>query len=257
MNPDWGAEVWIWLFLGGFAAGIINVLAGNGSSITLGLLIFLGMPATAANLTNRIGVLVQTATSVIALPRDERTRRLLRDSRFYIAPGLIGSTLGSLLALRIDDDPMRILIGILMLVLFPTLFISSKVWNRETDPSGPRKGVGLWLGFFAMGVYAGFLQMGIGLFMLVFFVLYSRYSLVESNILKLVMALVFTIPPFLIFAFDPRLNWTVGMALAAGQALGAWIGVRYLIRLSWAKELIRWTLAVVLIVSALRLFGVF
>ncbi len=256
MSADWGVEVWLLLIAGGFAAGIINVLAGNGSSITLSLLIVFGMPAAAANLTNRVGVLVQTLTSVLSLPRDDKTRSLMRESRFFYLPGLIGSTAGAVLALYVDDEPMRVMIGILMVVLFPTLFLGKKVWNRATDPNGPRKTAGLWIGFLLMGIYAGFLQMGIGLFMLAFFVLFSRYSLVDSNVLKLIMALVFTIPPFLIFSFDARLDWNAGLALALGQAIGARIGVRYLIRLSWARELIRWTLAVVLVASALRLFGV-
>ena len=257
MSADWGVEAWLLLVVGGFAAGIINVLAGNGSSITLSLLIFLGIPAAAANLTNRVGVLVQTLTSVLSLPRDDKTRKLLNESRFFYLPGILGSTLGSIAALYIDDEPMRVIIGILMIVLFPTLFLGKKVWNRATDPEGPRKSAGLWLGFLLMGIYAGFLQMGIGLFMLAFFVLFSRYSLVDANVLKLIMALVFTIPPFLIFSFDTRLDWSAGLALAFGQAIGARIGVRYLMRLSWAQELIRWTLAAVLIASALRLFKVF
>jgi len=48
---------------GGFAAGVINTLAGGGSLITVGLLVFLGLPGTLANGTNRIGVLVQNLTS--------------------------------------------------------------------------------------------------------------------------------------------------------------------------------------------------
>ncbi len=42
------------LFGGGFPAGVINALAGNGLAITLTLLIFIGLPANAANATNQI-----------------------------------------------------------------------------------------------------------------------------------------------------------------------------------------------------------
>ena len=51
------------LVAGGFAAGVINTLAGGGSLISVGLLVFLGLPGTLANGTNRIGVLVQNITS--------------------------------------------------------------------------------------------------------------------------------------------------------------------------------------------------
>ena len=48
----------------GFAAGFINTLAGSGSLITLPLLIFIGLPATVANGTNRVAVFLQTAVAV-------------------------------------------------------------------------------------------------------------------------------------------------------------------------------------------------
>ena len=45
------------LVIGGFAAGLINVVAGNGSAITLPLLMWVGLDANAANATNRVGAL--------------------------------------------------------------------------------------------------------------------------------------------------------------------------------------------------------
>jgi hypothetical protein len=47
----------------GFAAGFINTLAGSGSLITLPLLIFMGLPATVANGTNRVAVLLQSVVA--------------------------------------------------------------------------------------------------------------------------------------------------------------------------------------------------
>ena len=45
------------LFAIGVVAAVINVIAGGGSFLTLPLLIFLGLPASIANGTNRVGVL--------------------------------------------------------------------------------------------------------------------------------------------------------------------------------------------------------
>src|SRR6266481_3925668 len=48
----------------GFAASVLNVIAGGGSFFTLPVLIFLGLPAAVANGTNRIGVIAQNASAV-------------------------------------------------------------------------------------------------------------------------------------------------------------------------------------------------
>ncbi|MDX5404762.1 MAG: sulfite exporter TauE/SafE family protein, partial [Bacteroidota bacterium] len=57
------------LIIGGVGAGIINTLAGNGSAITLTLLMAMGLDANMANATNRVGAALQTLTSVLSLRR--------------------------------------------------------------------------------------------------------------------------------------------------------------------------------------------
>ena len=53
------------LLLGaGFVAGFINTLAGSGSLVTLPVLIFLGLPPTVANGTNRVAILMQNVVAV-------------------------------------------------------------------------------------------------------------------------------------------------------------------------------------------------
>jgi len=47
----------------GVVAGFFNTLAGGGSMITLPLLIFLGLPPSVANGTNRISIFFQTANA--------------------------------------------------------------------------------------------------------------------------------------------------------------------------------------------------
>ena len=48
------------LIVVGFFAGVINTLAGGGSLFTLPVLIFLGLPPTIANGTNRIAIVIQS-----------------------------------------------------------------------------------------------------------------------------------------------------------------------------------------------------
>ncbi|HJS28417.1 MAG TPA: TSUP family transporter, partial [Anaerolineales bacterium] len=52
------------MIVAGFLAGFINTVAGSGSLITLPLLIFLGLPASVANGTNRVGVLFQNVVAM-------------------------------------------------------------------------------------------------------------------------------------------------------------------------------------------------
>ena len=58
----------------GFIAGVINVLAAGGSFLTLPLLLFLGLPASVANGTNRVGIMTQNVDGRLGLSPTPRPR---------------------------------------------------------------------------------------------------------------------------------------------------------------------------------------
>lgn len=251
-------ETWVYilLFLGGLAAGIINTLAGNGSAITLSLLIFTGLPADVANATNRIGALVQTITAVGSVRRSLRTKSLFKDGLWFLIPAIIGSVAGAFLAVEIDPKLLRYIIGVIMLLLLITLVTNPKKWSGATDRGKSHKTVLNWILIFAIAVYGGFLQMGIGIMLLSVLVLVAHYSLRDANIIKLMLALILVLPAFLVFLFSSEIKWLPGLALAVGQGVGAFIGARYILFLPKANLIIRWLLIVILSVSAVVLLEI-
>ena len=84
------------LAVGGLVAGVINTLAGGGWLLTVGLLVFLGVPGTIANGTNRVAIVVQSLASTWTFQRSGQTetRLVLR-----LAPATI---VGALLAPRLS-----------------------------------------------------------------------------------------------------------------------------------------------------------
>ena len=58
------------LFFTGVLAGVINVMAGGGSSIVLPVLIFLGIDPTVANGTNRVAILFQNFFATLSFRKE-------------------------------------------------------------------------------------------------------------------------------------------------------------------------------------------
>ncbi|MGH7254384.1 MAG: sulfite exporter TauE/SafE family protein, partial [Nitrospirales bacterium] len=153
------------LFAAGCVAGVLNVIAGGGSFLTLPLLIFLGLPAVEANGTNRVGIFLQNIGAVWGFHRYG-----VLESRFFLqaaVPGVLGSLLGTWLALIVGDDAFKRILAILMAaVTFWTL------WDPLTRQDASRVDFDRWRdlafagGFFLVGVYAGFVQAGVGFFIL-------------------------------------------------------------------------------------------
>ena len=248
------AELILYL-LGGFLAGIINTLAGNGSAITLSLLIFSGMPAPVANATNRVGALAQTLTAVLSLRRSKRTFHLMRQSTYFLLPALLGSLVGAWLVVDIPELLLKRIIGVVMLFLLGTLLLQPKRWARPTQPGHRHRTVLNQFLVFLIGLYGGFIQMGIGIMLLSLLVLWMRYSLRDGNIIKLLLAITFVLPAFLFFSLSGQIDWGPGLILAAGQMLGAFLAARYMLFWPGANKLLRYLLIVILSISAVGLLG--
>ncbi|MCC5916989.1 MAG: sulfite exporter TauE/SafE family protein [Cryomorphaceae bacterium] len=254
---DFGLVDLIILAVCGFAAGIINTVAGNGSAITLTAMIVMGVPATIANGTNRVGAFTQTLTSVLSLRKTNRTKLLFKESSWVFIPSFIGSIVGAFLAIDLDEILLKRIIGIIMLLLLASFLLNPKRWNIATDPNRSQKSTLGFIMFFFVGVYTGFIQMGVGILMLALLVLISKYAIKDANIIKLILGFVLATAPFLVFAFSSGIIWSAGIALAVGQALGAYIGARYVLyhpkAFVWTKSV----LLAVLIYSVLEMFDLF
>lgn len=239
----------------GFVAGIINTLAGSGSVITISLLVFLGLDTHLANATNRVGVVFQTVVATNSLSRREKifNIRLL----WYAIPSVLGSILGSLIAVNIPEDRLNQIIGILMTVLLFFILYDPKKWLREQSNlvENYKNPLSVFI-FFLIGIYGGFFQAGVGIFMLSSFVLYSGYNLFTANALKIVLTLLFSIPSLLIFAYNKQIIWPIGIVLALGQGMGAYFAVKFAMNQPKANVWVRRLLIVMVVVAILKFFGI-
>jgi uncharacterized membrane protein YfcA len=224
--PEWLGP--LALFATGLAAGTINVIAGGGSFLTLPALIFYGLPPTVANATNRVGILAQCVAAVWSFQRHR-----VMPWRWALAasvPAVLGSVLGAWLALSVSDDAFRRVLAFLMVAItLWSLFDRSNAKEPDPDAEPPRpiarRMTVVALGFFVVGIYGGFVQAGVG-FLILAVLSFAGLDLVRGNAVKVLSALLFTLAPFAIFWWQGQIVWIPGLMLAAGNLLGALLGVR-------------------------------
>ena len=239
-------------FAGGMLAGVINTMAGNGSALTVSLLLLGGMDGAVANATNRIGVVTQTLTSVSSLRKSTRKSYLFRAGKHLILPTLLGSLAGGWLGSTISADGMEWSLAVVMLGMAGTLFWKTERWG---GPSWTERALKPWQSgalFFLIGFYGGYLQMGIGILMLATLVLGDRWSIRDANVIKLVMAAVLAIPAGIIYLSSGLIEWKPGLILAVGSSIGAWFGARYIVRIPKAQPYVRAVLVLVVLFGAFQ-----
>ena len=87
-----------------------------------------------------------------------------------------------------------------MIFMLVVLLVNPKKWIGQTDSeAGKNRNPLAYIVFFIIGVYGGFIQAGVGIFLLASLVLLGKYSLVASNGIKLLVVGLFNIPTLIIF----------------------------------------------------------
>ncbi len=242
------------LVLAGIAAGFVNMLAGNGSLITLPALIFVGLPANIANATNRVGVTLQNIVGTREFHR--RGKLDMPGALLFAIPTTVGSVLGAQIAVDINEELFRRVLAGIMVVMLILMLVKPERWLIERVQPGTRRlSVLQVLAFFAIGIYGGFLQAGVGIFLLVALVLGAGYDVVRANAVKVLIVLVLTLAALIVFWANAKIEWLPGLVCGAGNMIGAWLGTHFAVRkgVVW----VRWFVVVVVLASAAQLLGVF
>jgi hypothetical protein len=238
----------------GFGAGFINTLAGSGSLITLSLMLFMGIPANVANGTNRVGVLFQGLTSVEGFRRKKALD--MRRGLILSIPATIGSVVGAQIAVDLNEAVMDRTIGVLMLVMLIVILVQPNRWLKgRPEAIKERPGAIELLVLFLIGIYGGFIQAGVGIFLLAGLVLGIGYGLVNANALKVLIVFVFTIFALIVFVINGQVLWGIGILLAIGNALGGWVAAHMAVERG--AGFVRWVLILVVAVAAIRQLGLF
>ncbi len=236
------------LLLAGAVAGTLNVIAGGGSFLTLPVLIFLGLPATVANGTNRVGILVESVAAVHSFSG----KGVLdwRSFRWAALPAAGGALAGALIAVWIDDHSFQRILAILMVAV--TLWT---LWNpfkpQDVAHVVQRSTLSLSLAFFVVGIYGGFVQAGVG-FLLLAATTWAGLDLVRGNAVKVLTVLVFTIMALGVFAWQGKVVWLTGIVLAVGFAVGGRLGAR--LTLTHGHAWVRRVVTLAIVVFAIKLW---
>lgn len=238
----------------GFVAGFINTLAGSGSLLTLPLLMFLGLPANMANGTNRIAILLQ---NVIGAGSFKKQQKLDVKTGLWLGiPTILGSLAGAQIAVSFSDALMEKAIGFVLILMFFVILARPKRWLRQEQEYHFEKiSFPQIIIFFLIGVYGGFVQAGVGIFLLAGLVLGIGADLIRANALKVFIILLYTPIALAVFMLNDQVNYTMGLILATGNMLGAFAGSR--VAVSWGPKFIRVVLLAAIVLSAFKLLGIF
>lgn len=238
----------------GILVGFINTLAGSGSLISLPLLMYIGLPANVANGTNRIAIMLQSMVGAGSFRQQKVIE--FREGIWLSIPAVAGAVIGALLAVDLNEAMMRKAIGVLMILMFFLIIFKPEAWLKGHAGKLKAKPT-IWqiIIFFAIGLYGGFIQAGVGFFLLAGLVMGAGLNLIKANAFKNLIVALYTPFALIVFIFNNQVNWIIGLTLAAGNMIGAFIATK--VAVNRGAKFIRIVLLTVLFIASMDLLGVF
>ncbi len=239
--------------VGGFFAGVVNTLAGNGSAITLTILTeLIGLPGNLANGTNRVGVFTQSAASSYGFYQGGRLK--LKGNWIYIITIIIGAVLGVLIAVNVSNEQFKSVFRYMMLVMLVVILVKPKRWLRETSAEKRLPNILMLPIFLLLGLYGGFIQMGMGVIFLAVTVLVAHFSLIDANAIKSFVIAIYSVLVIAIFQWQGLIDWKIGAIIAIGQTTGGYITARVASSYPEANVWAHRILVMVVLLAVFKLF---
>jgi uncharacterized membrane protein YfcA len=208
----------------GVVAGAASAMAGGASLLTFPVLLALGLPPLAANVTNTTG-LIPTAVGAALASREELAGQGSLMT-FLLPPMIAGSLAGAAILLLTPPGvfgavvPFLIAGSALLLLLQP--WIIARAGRRLRD--GNRRGASIAAG--CVAVYAGYFGAAAAVLFMALVGLFTTVSLHRLNALKNVLLGVSNCFAAVLFALVAPVYWPAACALAVGSLAGGAGGVR-------------------------------
>jgi uncharacterized membrane protein YfcA len=241
------------LICSGIIVGFINTLAGGGTVISLSVFMFFGLPPLLANGTNRVAVVFQNLTSVIYFQRNKFIdwHKILH----FGIPVVVGSLTGAFIAGYLSNRWFQYIFAATVILFGISMLLNPNRYIRErTDLVNRKITLPQYLLYFLLGIYGGFVHVGIGYLFLAVLVLMNGYDLLKANVLKNVLVLTYVPFSVLIYALQGNVCWTFGLIHAIGNIIGAGLAARLAIKKG--APFIRYIVLILIVIVILQMLGV-
>lgn len=214
-------EIFVVLFLGGFAAGFVDSIAGGGGLISLPVLLSVGLPPQLALGTNKLQGSFGTFSSSYNYIRNGKVD--LKACWAGVVYTLVGAGIGAVFIQRLDPGFIRHLIPILLLVVFFYTLFSKGLGDRQRVAMMPAH---LFFFIFGLGLgfYDGFFGPGTGSFWTAALLVLLGHDLTRAAGATRVFNLTSNVVALAMFVIGNNVLYSAGLCMALGQVVGARLG---------------------------------
>ena len=225
--PELALQVFLLLFLAGLLAGFIDAIAGGGGMVTIPAMLLAGIPPLQALGTNKLQSLFGSGSASWAYARHGHVD--LRAQLPMVATAAAGAVLGAALATVAPTHWLQLALPFLLVGV--ALYFALKPDIGAVERQRRMEPRTFALTFVpAIGLYDGVFGPGTGSFLMLGFVGLAGFGLLRATAHTKFLNFGSNVGAFGVFLAHGAVLWKVGLAMGAGQFLGAQLGSRFAMR---------------------------
>jgi len=215
------------LFVIGIISGALNAMGGSGGLVILSYMMGMGVPPAVALGTARIANIIP---QIIAVKKFDKAGHLDKSQLIpFIIMAVIFGSLGTFIIIKLPEDYIYKIMGILMLVIGPLILIEKDFGLKSVKKSYLSKCLGYVLYGFSM-IYAGFLGAGASIIivytMIKFLGMSSLNALATSTLAWIAMSFISSA----IFLYYGAVDYQYFLVILISMSIGSWIGATLAIK---------------------------
>ncbi len=235
------------VFFVGLISGFVGAVAGGGGLISIPFLIFLGLPPQVAIATSKFGGVGLSFGAIVKFIKEKKI--VWKYIPFLIAISLIGGYIGANILLAVKSEVLSKVVGIILLLLLPTLFIKKEIGLENRVVTKRKRALGFFLYFLIM-TFGGFFG-GVGSLAIYTLMFFLGLTIIKANATDIVPWFFMSLFATAIFMFNGIVDYQYGIVIFFGMIIGGYIGAHTAIRKG--NKWVKLVFATVIIVSAIKI----
>ncbi len=241
-------EVLMLLVAVGFAAGLLDAIAGGGGLIALPALLATGMGPVDALGTNKLQGSFGTMAAAGHFFRHGHIDT--NEAALAVICTFVGAVLGAIAVQHSNSDFLALLIPVLLIANALYFLFSPRIGDVEEHRRVSRGLFALLVGG-GLGFYDGYFGPGTGSFFALAYVVLLGYSMTRATAYTKLLNMTSNLAALLLFAIGGHVVWMIGFWMGAAQVAGATVGAHLVIRRG--AGLVKPLIVVVCLVMSIRL----
>ncbi|MBZ4021518.1 hypothetical protein CKO11_03480 [Rhodobacter sp. TJ_12] len=208
----------------GFAAGLLNAVAGGGTFLSLPALIYVGVPPVSANASATFAALPGYIGSAWGFRHDMQREGAL--PLWALAGlGMVGAVFGALLLTVTSSETFLWVVPWLLLLATALFAFGQHLLRAIQSRGGGQVGVvGSVVAILAMSLYGGYFNGGLGIMLLATFGVIGYVNLHGMNGLKNVLSAVVSLVSTVTFIAVGLIAWKPAIVMAISATVGGYLG---------------------------------